>query len=347
MTDYLKSKAIGSSLAADCVVSLEPLEICTDRATRERKPTTFMEMGKIFEDLVEATYARGLDWFWEKYFKSDMDSIPNYKGERKDIKQILEILDECMDNQEFYLLFDSAYIYNAKPDKDGNRVLSKTYKSRHRMLDQIAAHDYRRPIPKAWWSKLEIMLERFKNRPFEIAGIEKPMSEWMNKKYVDVSFQVEHFWETWDYSMERKAHCRAKFDMVWAWEVGGVKYAIPWDIKCTGDEIEGRKSFGAFVGNWKKAYVLQSIHYREAFEDWCRVNGFEPFDDLIYYVIQESDDPQVCHVWFLHRYELETLKQPYRQALPVIQKWIDDGRPIKGYTPQKAVNRYGGEWREL
>jgi len=331
MNDYFNSQAIGSSLLADCVVSLDPLEICTDRATMERKPTKFMEMGKIFEDLVEATYGRGLDWFWDKYFKSNISSFPAGVIEILDTENIRQAIEDVRADQKHYT-------------KSG--ALSKTYERKFHVLDQIEAHDYRRPIPKPWWEKLKIMLERFKNRPFELAGITMSMHEWMSKR-VDVSFQVEHFWETRDYETEREAHCRAKFDMVWVWEIDGCKLAIVFDLKCTGDEIEGRKSFGAFVSNWKKGYGLQSIHYKEGFNNWCKVNGIEPFDELIYYVIQESEEPRISHIWALHRYEMSSLQVPYRQSLPIIQKWIDDGKPIRGYVPQRIVNRYGREWREL
>ena len=330
MNDYFNSPAIGSSLLGTCIVSVDPLTICTDRATKEIKPTSFMEMGKIFEDLAQSEYDARFD-FWEKYFKSDMASIPEYKGERTDIKQILEILEE-LDNWDLDAtrVMKQSYIYKSDSSLHGS------YKSRHRMLDQIRAHDYRRPIPAPWWDKLEVMLERFGNCPVELYGYRRTIDEWMRSG--EALFQVEYFWE------DSGAKCRAKYDLILLVEFGYDKYAIPFDLKCTGDGVDDNASFGAFARNWKTKYVWQSKHYHEGFLLWCREHGYEPYEQILY-VVQESESPQITNVWTLHTEELRMLSEPYREALAIIQAWIDEEKPVRGFMPQRTVNRYGREWR--
>ena len=344
--DYFKSTAIGSSLLGDCIVSEKPLSICTDRAIKEKKPTSFMEMGRIFEDLVQSEYDPEFD-FWEKYFKSDLNEIPNTTA--KGIKNILVMFedDHLTEDEQGHVYrtlhrdIKDGYVYN-KPKKDGSRELNSKYLNRHRCLDQIKAHDYRRPIPAPWWERLEAMLRNFKNYDLTLtlggkdygATIDYWMTQW-----ADVLFQVEYFW----YDEEAEADCRAKFDMIWLIEIGGVTYAVPLDLKCTGDGVESNSSFGAFVRNWREKYAWQGTHYRAGLKRWCSENGCIPYSRMPY-IIQESDEPQVTNVWELHEQELADLDAPYKEALRVIQEWINDGKPIKGQMPQKVVNRYGKEW---
>jgi len=319
---YFDSKAIGSSLLGTCIVSVDPLVVCTDRATVDVKPTSFMEIGRMFEDLVEAEY--GEFDFWEKYFKSNFQTFPAGIIEVLENDDVVEAVEACKADPAHY-------------KKDGN--LSKTYERKFACLDQIKAHDYRRPIPAPIWEKLEIMLERFKNCPFTLNDLTLPLDEWMSD-YAEVKFQIEYFWENFG------AKCRAKYDMIWIYEgLDGKKHAIPFDLKVTGDEVVGQKSFGAFVGNWRKKYIWQSKHYHEGFKLWCEENGYAAYD-RIPYIVQESEEPQVTNVLELHPEELRALNQPYHESLPVIQEWIDDGKPIKGFMEQQTVNRFGRQWNE-
>lgn len=346
MSNYFDSSAIGSSILGNCIAGIDPLVVCTDRALGDVKPTTFMEMGKIFEDLVESKYGK-LD-FWEKYFKSDLKTFPHTTA--KGVKNVLDMFEgERIYKDEGGVTLNtlhqdiaSGYEYN-KPKKGAGRELSGKHANRHRLLDQIKAHDYRRPIMAPWWDRLEIMLERFENFKLPLSFGNDPdvygatVGKWMADFLDGLLFQVEYFWT------ECGAKCRAKYDMIWIIEHGGETYAIPFDIKVTGDEVVGQKSFGAFVGNWKKHYALQSAHYHPGFVSWCAENGYTPHDK-IYYLIQESDFPQVMNAWALHPDELESVNAQRREALPVIQKWIDSGKPISGSMPLKIVNRWGKEW---
>jgi len=320
MTNYFNSEAIGSSLLAQCIVSVDPLQVCTDRATKEIKPTSAMEIGKNFEDLVEVEY--GEFDFWEKYFKSNFKTMPS---------GIVEILEKD-ELTERALAVSNGYVY-----KD-NGELHGTYKRKHAMLDQIKAHDYRRPIPETTWEKLEIMLARFWNCPFKLRRHAFTIKEWMRER-ADVLFQVEYFWNN------DGAECRAKFDMIWLVKFGSETYAVPFDLKVTGDEVVGQKSFGAFVTNWRKKYIWQSKHYHEGFKRWCLENDYLPYDKMPY-IIQESDWPQITNIWMLHESRLEYLDGPYQAALQEIQKWIDEGKPVRGFIEQQIVNEYGRTWRE-
>ena len=332
MDNYFKSNAIGSSLLSACIVSVDPLAICTDRAIADVKPSSFMETGKIFEDLVEETFG-GEEFFWNKYFKSDLKTFPETDSEKTGLKNILQMLEDERALQDD---IENGYVYT-KPDKAGNVKLNDKYINRHRCLDQIKAHGYRRPIIAPIWEKIEIMLERFKSFPFEFRGNTFSIETWITEYYAAALFQVDYFWSS------DGASCRAKFDMIWIVEIEDIVYAIPFDLKVTADDVQGEKSFGAFVRNWRQKYIWQSKHYHEGFQLWCAENGYVPHD-TIHYLIQESEYPQITNCWALEAWELTALDAPYRQALPVIQAWIDAGKPVKGYMTQINVNRYGKEW---
>jgi hypothetical protein len=217
---------------------------------------------------------------------------------------------------------DDAYIYT----KSGE--LSKTYKQRHRCLDQIRAHDYRRPIPEPFMDKLKIMLERFKNYPFEMCERVETLSEWI-LHYVTAHFQVEHFWQH-----ESGSECRAKFDMIWIWESDGVKWALPFDLKVTANWL-------SFTQNWKYRYIWQSKHYLEGFKKWCAENGYTPYGEEIWYLVQESAEPQITHAWALSEASLSYLDDAYNAAIPQIWEWMDAGKKVKGYVEQQKVNIWG------
>lgn len=325
-TDYFASDAIGSSLLAHCIVSHDPLIVCTDRTTLEKKPTPFMEMGRIFEDFVQAEYDPEFD-FWEKYFKSNLSSFPAGILEILEAEDLPGAVQRCIADVSHYKL-------------DGG--LKKTYELKFHCLNQIKAHDYRRPIPAPWWDKLEIMLKRFKNYPLRLTFDDntyvKKVDFWM--KAVTVLFQVAFFWES------EGVKCRAKFDMLWLIKIAKNIYAVPLDLKCTGGDVDGSTNFGAFIGNWKKKYIWQSKHYYEGFLKWCQKKEYIPYDGMPY-VIQESEEPQTTHVWSLHPDSLKALALPYYDALHTIQKWIDEGKPVTGFMPQMDVNEYGKEWRYL
>jgi hypothetical protein len=324
-TDYFKSRAIGSSLLADCIARIDPLEICTDRATVAVKPTAFMEAGKMFEDLVEQEFS-GNDIFDNRYFKSDISAIPEYKGNRTDIRQVLDILDDPQ--EEIEVAIEDAYIRKA----DGS--LHGSYKQRHRCLDQIKAHDYRRPIPEPFWKKLFVMLERFKNYPFEIGTSVATIKDWLTMPEIHCDFQVDHFWKH-----ESGAECREKLDMVWTWQSGAGIWAMPLDLKVTANYL-------SFEQNWKYRYIWQSKHYMEGFKSYCAEKGFIPCPQ-IWYVVQESAKPYITHARALSASELDSLSIPYDQAIPQIWEWIEAGKPIKGYTKQQTVNRWGKPEEEL
>lgn len=329
MTNYLDSSAIGSSLLADCIESLDPLVVCTDRATVEKEPTSSMEPGKIFEDLAEAAYGRDMDWFWDKYFKSDLASIPVYRGERKDTKQILEILDEMEEAANFSgNIINEAYIWNTKPDKKTKKIeLNSTFKSRHRILDQIRAHEYRRPITKSDWENVQAMFDRFKNHPFTLKKMEGTFHEWMTES-AEVIFQVPFFWES------DGAKCRAKWDMIWLIDLDEEKpLAVPFDLKKTANTHKFRQF-------WRSKYIWQSKHYMEGFKLWCEENGYEAHDRM-YYAAYEAEKPYLAYLRYLHPDRLEVLDTPYRQALMIIQAWIEAGRPTNGYLEQQALDEWG------
>lgn len=304
--DYFNSPAIGSSVLGQAIVRAKPLEVCLDLATIPVKPTSAMEEGKMFEDLVKEGFS-GKPVFSDKYFKSNLSSFPS---------GIIEIIEsenikEAVKNG-----------YNYKQDGD----LNMRYGRKHHCLDQITAHDYRRPIPEPTWGKLQIMLKRFKNYPFKIGDVTKTLWTWQT--LVKIEFQVEYFWKH-----ESGAECRAKFDMIWMWTVDGIDYAILWDLKVTGN-------WQKFKQNWKSKYIWQTKHYLEGFVQYCVENGLIPHPQMPY-LIQESAAPQITHARALSVEGLDYLSAPYDKAIPLIWEWIEAGKPVKGFVEQQIVDRWG------
>lgn len=313
--DYFNSRAIGSSLLAAVIARDNPLQLCFDRATLPIKPTGAMEVGKMFEDMVEEEFS-GEPVFSDKYFHSSIQSIPTTS--KKGLKDILAMLDG--DN----LKEDVENGYVLKADETWN----STYANRNQCLKEIQAHDYRRPIPDPTWEKLQIMFERFKAYPFEIEVQCKSLGQWMTQGNIKVDFQVEHFWKH-----ASGAECREKLDMIWSWQSGGDTYAMPFDLKVTGN-------WQKFEQNWKYKYIWQSKHYLEGFFDYCAKNGLIP-DQQIYYLIQESSDPQIASARALSVQGLASLTKSYDETIARTWQWIEAGKPIKGYVEQQIVDRWG------
>jgi hypothetical protein len=332
MVDYFDPSRIGSSIFGQVISRLEPLTLCLDRATVPVKPSGYMESGKIFEDWIEQEYS-GRPFFDDKYFQSDLAKIPEYKGEKTDIQQILEILD-IGEFEKLQLAIDDAYIRK----NDGS--LHGSYKSRHRCLDQIRAHEYRRPIPKPFWKKLQIMRERFAAYPFTLGSSLANLGAWMKSENIKIEFQTEFFW-----THECGAECRAKFDMIWSWKVGDFIYAMPFDFKVTAN-------WPSFMENWSRKYIWQSKHYTEGFKRLCVERGWKPFmletpdnprveAPWMPFIIQESEAPQVTHCRALSAGQLDYLTESYDSAVRQIWEWIQVKRPVSGHMKQEIVDRFG------
>lgn len=335
---YFNSEAIGSSLLATVIQRIEPLELCFDYALKEPEPTQAMEMGRIFEDWMEEQITRELV-FTDKYFRSDLKTFPATGA--KGVKNILEMFEnerlvedeKGLPRNSLHLDIERGYIYNKPNKKTGVAELSGTHVNRHRLLDQIKAHDYRRPIIAPDWDNLMSMDENFKLAPFSIGGVSFNLFNLLCRQ--EAEFQVEHFWKH-----ESGAECREKLDIVLTYTAGDSTYAIPFDLKATGDQVSGLKSFGAFKRNWSSKYIWQSKHYMEGFKDYCGKYGYIP-SEKIWYLVQESSFPHLLHAWALSVGDLDYLDKPYNEAMPLIQEWIDAGKPKKGYTEQRTVDRFG------
>jgi hypothetical protein len=331
MSDYLNSRAIGSSLLADVVEGtykdengIDCPSLCFDRATIPKKPTAAMEVGKMFEDLIEETYSNKKP-FSEKYFKSDIGNFPEYGGKNPDIKQIFEILDSEDITSEIEKAYEQLKKYFTKDDGS----LYSAQKNRKRCLDQIKGHDYRRPVPAPLWDKLQIMLERFGAYPFQIGESEKiPLFYWLHDSTIEVKFQIEFFWKH-----ESGAECRAKFDMVLIFEYDGKQCAICFDLKAT-------ENWQSSLGFWRNKYIWQSLHYNEGFKSWCAENDLIPAD-RIWYLIQESAEPQITHARILSDREYTALNLAYNEAIEKTWEWIEAGKPVAGFIEQETVDRYG------
>ncbi len=330
---YFDSEAIGSSLLGAvitgvqsesqrdyCETPLDMLQINLDLGTLDINPTGFMEVGNIFEDLAQEEETRK-DIFSDKYFKSDIELKP----ESAAWKKILKIFEETA-KEDLPRKINNSYTFT-KPDKEGNVKLHKTHKTFHFALDAIKAHECRRLIPKQTSDALNVMTERFFNAKFKLGTSNKvSLGTWF-KRY-DTRWQVEYFWE------QAGANCRMKADLILIVEdKAGNKHAILFDLKVTAH-------WSSFEQNWRKRYIWQSKHYMEGFKLWCRENGFIPFKKM-WYLVQESTAPFTTHIRALSPVELDALHDPYMAVLPVIQDWIDKGKPIKGYTEQETVDRFG------
>jgi len=304
---YFDSTDIGSSLLGSFIEG-------QDYALKEVKPTGFMETGKIYEDLIEEE-ATGADNFSSKYFASSINNFPETKNPK--LKGIFEILDG--DNIAADIENGYAYAENGK--------LNGHYKNRHNCLNQIKAHDYRRPLPSPTWETMKLMLENFK-----IAQFAPPEHDWKSNVFKmisssDVKFQQEHFWDS-----ESGAKCRMKSDIEVFFESEGQKHGLIIDLKVTAN-------WPSFRTNWIKKYIWQSKHYLAGFRLWCIGNGIVP-PDVIWYFIQESTAPYLLHMKALSIEAIDSLSTDYEFHLNACQSWIDSGKPKRGYTDAEHVDRY-------
>ncbi|MBT8373944.1 MAG: hypothetical protein KJN80_03425 [Deltaproteobacteria bacterium] len=306
---YYESDYIGSSLLAKFIDH-------QDKAALETKPTESMEDGKRFEDLVQQEIT-GESIFDDKYFRSDLKSIPSTTKEGA--KPILEI----MESENFREEVDNGYILKADGTPHG------TYKNHNRCLDQIKAHDYRRPIPETSWGKFFKMLENIKRTKFELMCKEFELSDLLQNVTV-TQFQREHFWED-----KSGAKCRMKTDMQSFYQVDEEMRGLIWDIKVTAN-------WNTFLFNWRTKYIWQNKHYLSGFQNFCELKKVRP-PEKMWYIIVESTPPYLVTLWALHPIELEELDSPYHAALKKCQTWIDAGKPTTGFRKQQTVNRYGRE----
>jgi hypothetical protein len=186
MTDYFDNPAIGSTLLARFMDH-------QDKALKEVSPTGFMEMGRMFEDLIEEEVT-GSPVFFDKYFKSDMNLGPESAAWKK-ILPLFERDDPPTEDE-----IEKLYVWNTAPSKETGEIeLNGTHKNLHRALDQIVAHDFRRLVPKNMTDALTAMLANFKRTETHESG----------------------------------AACRMKSDIEVFWEVEGKKHGMNIDLKAT------------------------------------------------------------------------------------------------------------------
>jgi hypothetical protein len=209
--------------------------------------------------------------------------------------------------------------------KKANGELNNTYKKRHDCLDQIKAHDYRRPIPAPDWEDLKAMLENFK-----LARFAPPEYGWevnLFEMLQGANFQQVHFWNS-----DHGAKCRMKSDIELFWVNQGSPYGLIADLKVTGN-------WSKFRQNWISKYVWQSKLYLEGFREHCFKNNITP-PDHIWYFIQESTAPYLLHMKALSLDEIGALAPKYEHSLNACQSWIDAGKPKRGYTDAEHVDRF-------
>jgi len=305
MSAYFDSKDIGSSLLATFIDH-------PDKAGREVKPTGFMEMGRMYEDLIEQEVT-GSTLFTDKYFRSDIDLSANCAA----WKTILPIMEaDEVDPAEI----EKAYIWTKK-DKKGQRRLNATHGKLHDALDDIKANGFKRLIPACMGRSLDAMLVNFKRAKLDGTNLFDIL------RSLGAKFQVEHFWEN-----ENGAKCRMKSDIELFWMVGDQKHGMCIDLKAT-------SKWSQFIQNWKRSYIWQYVHYSAGFERYCRENFITPHPML--YLVAESSAPWLVNTWELSEEDAAFLTPKYNQSLAECQAWIDAGRPVKGYREKRVVNRFG------
>jgi hypothetical protein len=309
---YFDSPAIGSSLLANFMKG-------QDHALKEVQPTGFMEEGRIFEDLIQEK-ATGEDIFGKKYFSSDMDLSPDSAAWKK----LLPIFE---DNSNIVDDIENAYVWK-NPDKYGKVELNCTHKKLHRALDQIKAHNYRRLVPESTWTRFKAMLENFQLAEFKHPDWPNGINLFQMLCGPGVKFQKTHFWTS-----ESGAYCRMKSDIEFFWQNEGVNCALIADLKLTAN-------WPTFLQNWRNNYIWQSKHYLEGFRKYCLDNEIWPPNE-IWYFVQESTYPYLLHSIALSHDDLAFIDQEYEEGLINCQRWIDAGKPKKGYVETCFVNRWG------
>lgn len=303
---YHQDPALGSSVLAAFIDH-------PDKVALEVEPTGFMEVGNIFESLVEEE-TTGDQVFSDKYFKSDMELKPDSAAWKK----ILPLFER--EQPPTLEEIESLYIRTKSGDLHGS------HKNLHRALDQIKAHDFRRLVPANIGEACYAMMENFKR---------VRLREYHNERLFDIlqnaetHFQVERFWKH-----ESGQDCKLKDDIEASW----CGYALNADIKVTANWPS------SFISNWKKKYIWQYSHYSDGFGRACREAGLKQLPML--YVICESTPPYLVNPWWLKSDELDR-ENPYSLILEYdhhvenYYNWKQSGSPVKGYREQQTVDRFG------
>lgn len=342
--DDRRKYTIGSTELATAITGINPLELCTDLFWKSFKPSEEIEKGKRFEDLIEETYSRiGNTPFSDNYFKSDISEIPIYSGKNPEIKQIAEIMESKNIEAELSTAYEQLKKFFTKKDN----ILYEAQKGRKRCLDQIKAHECRKPIPKKEWEIVHKMVDSLKNYPFTLSFFNENKEEltlthtiekWLAPQYIVPQFQTEFFWKH-----EDGAECRAKFDMIWTWKVNKLTYGLCFDFKKTAD-------ISIFKKFWRKKYIWQAKHYAEGFKKWCSENEIVPYlyentenmkESIIWYLVTESTEPFITQAFALKLSDHAFLDNDYNDAIRQVWEWMQSGKPLKRYREQNFISLYG------
>lgn len=309
---YYDSPAIGSSLLSTFI------EDSPDHALMEVKPNEAMEMGRIWEDLVEYYLSDSRNRFTNKYFVSEQTVFP------KPTK--LPSIPELMDRENVEKAIMQAYIWNkGKPTKKGEKAVKKLnsiYKTYHDLLDEIKANNYKRPIPKDCWDTMKKMWDNFCK------------AQWMGNNIVqmlkglkDVKFQTEHYWT----DLDSGAKCRMKSDIEAVYETAEGKQGWLADLKLTSGIVQ-------FEQRTKK-YRWQDRHYTTGYGQKCRNNDILPPLSMPF-IISEMKAPYLTYVRTIRPLDAMELQTEYDQNLTDCWQWIKGGKQAVGYKEQ-YVNKYG------
>ena len=301
---YFDSKAIGSSLLSKYIQS-------PDHALMETVGTSYMEKGRIWEDLVEFQITGGT-WFHQKYFLAEAPQLP-------ESKRYLSIPD-ILDSNDIPQAVARGYIYN-QPKKKGvppQLSMQKGLPARHAMLNEIKANAYKRPIPVEDWADMQRLWNNFRKATYKGRNIVNLL-----KSLDDVQFQVQRYWT----DLGSGAECRMKSDIEAVEQTEDGKKGMLIDLKWT--------SFTPTYG--KENFRWQDRHYLAGYTQHCLQMGIEPPYHMIF-IIPENKAPYLTHVQYIES-GMQDNEIDYQGHIAACWQWIQAGKPQQGFK-EEPVNRF-------
>jgi len=263
--DYIKVKGINAS-------TLSLFKDNPNALSRGEypKPCYNFELGHAFEAILYEE-CHGINGFFsKKWFISEKETPP------KD-----ELIHWIKSKEDL----ETKYVYN-KPDKNGERKLSGTYKSMHYRLDECLDNAGKVPICKNDYQKLVKLANSMLNLEVEGAKVSTIIkkSKWQEAVFFE----------------DKKCLC----DLLMIHN----NTCYVFDLKTTAN-------FKQFRQIARQKYWVQACHYKHCIEG---AKGI-PCNDMIFLVA--SLDEEVVQEWRLHESKIEETTESYYLLIEDFRQW--------------------------
>jgi len=297
--EYRQYKAVNYSTLAD-------FNIHPDTVSMIKKPTSFMEVGKIFEAYLERfiSISSKNTFFDEKYCilsEEEINEFPEFAQAKEQSvpSDLVERLERGEPITSDLITLTKAGVW-AKP-----QIRTNFY------VDWMMKHPGKYPISPDTMAKIQKMTDNFlKLQVFDI-----PMKDILRSS----QFQEPYIWKD-DKGIEKKA----LYDFVCTFnlpELGGTA-KVGFDIKTSCSEQQ-------FKSMWYSKYWIQDRHYSEGIKHFNSGIGL----DRMVYAVVTSTEPYTAFVAMQNDDMIQTRVWDYQTLVTNFKQWDESGRPYIGIKP--------------